>query len=176
MKYIKSITESVRGPVGERVNTLLSTMCIPHPSGIKGLYRFKASANAKCLTLDFSVNDISALTVIKELKNSMYVKASSDVVFNGYSMSKGKMYKIETQVLDRSSNNGEEYFLQKDLVNLLFDKEDELNLILNSKKNETFRDQQEQGRRPRFSMQNAIIKPKKLIPERTIDLNSGVIY
>ena len=126
VKYIKSITESVRGPVGERVNTLLSTMCIPHPSGITGLYRFKASANAKCLTLDFSVNDISALTVIKELKNSMYVKASSDVVFNGYSMSKGKMYKIETQVLDRSSNNGEEYFLQKDLVNLLFDKEDEL--------------------------------------------------
>lgn len=54
--------------------------------------------------------------------------------------------------------------------------DDVYNLILNSKKNETFRDQQEQGRRPRFSMQNAIIKPKKLIPERTIDLNNGVIY
>jgi len=126
VKYIKSITESVRGPVGERVNVLLSSMCIPHPSGIVGLYRFIAHDDAKCLTLDFSVDDISALTVIRELKNSMYVKASSDVVFNGYNMAKGKIYKIEMQVLDRSSNNGEEYFLQKDLVNLLFDKEDEL--------------------------------------------------
>lgn len=49
-------------------------------------------------------------------------------------------------------------------------------LVLNTKKNETFRDQQEQGRRPRFSMQKSIIQPNKLIPERTIDLNTGKIY
>jgi len=49
-------------------------------------------------------------------------------------------------------------------------------LVLNAKKGETFRDQQEQGRRPRFSMQNQIIKPKGLKAEKTVDLNTGKIY
>lgn len=48
-------------------------------------------------------------------------------------------------------------------------------LVLNSAKGETFRDQQIQGRRPRFSVQSAIIKPLRLKPERTIDLNTGII-
>ena len=48
-------------------------------------------------------------------------------------------------------------------------------LVLNASKNETFRDQQLQGRRPRFSMQNKIIRPLKLVPEKTIDLNKGTI-
>ncbi len=52
---------------------------------------------------------------------------------------------------------------------------DVYNLVLNASKGETFRDQQEQGRRPRFSMQNSIIKPQGLAPERVIDLNSGSI-
>ena len=49
------------------------------------------------------------------------------------------------------------------------------NLVLNASKNETFRDQQLQGRRPRFSMQSQIIKPMGLIPERIVDLNTGTI-
>ena len=54
--------------------------------------------------------------------------------------------------------------------------DDIYDIVLNSQKNETFRDQQEQGRRPRFSIKNTIIKPKNLMPERTIDLNTGAIY
>lgn len=37
-------------------------------------------------------------------------------------------------------------------------------LVLNSKKNETFKDQQNQWRRPRFSIMKSIIKPNKLKP------------
>ncbi len=48
---------------------------------------------------------------------------------------------------------------------------DVYDLVINASKGETFRDQQEQGRRPRFSIQNAIIKPKRLAPEITVDLN-----
>lgn len=43
-------------------------------------------------------------------------------------------------------------------------------LILNKKKNETFEDQQRQGRRPRFSIKNEIIKPLKLKPVKKIDM------
>lgn len=43
-------------------------------------------------------------------------------------------------------------------------------LVLNNKKNETFADQQAQGRRPRFSIKSKIIKPKKLTPVKKINL------
>lgn len=52
--------------------------------------------------------------------------------------------------------------------------DDVYNLVLNSKKKETFRDQQKQGRRPRFSIQNSIIKPKKLKPVKTINILEGL--
>lgn len=44
------------------------------------------------------------------------------------------------------------------------------NLILNAKKNETFKDQQLQGRRPRFSIKNTIIKKNNLQPIKKISL------
>lgn len=53
---------------------------------------------------------------------------------------------------------------------------DVYNLVLNASKGETFRDQQKQGRRPRFSIQSAIIKPKKLKPIKTINLTTGKIF
>ncbi len=43
-------------------------------------------------------------------------------------------------------------------------------LILNEKKGETFRDQQLQGRRPRFSIKNQIIKEYNIKPCLSIDL------
>ena len=50
---------------------------------------------------------------------------------------------------------------------------DVYNLVLNAKKGETFKDQQLQGRRPRFSMQSAIIRPKKLMPVKIINIVTG---
>lgn len=44
------------------------------------------------------------------------------------------------------------------------------NMVLNKSKNETFRDQQEQGRRPRLSIQSSIIKPLGLEPVKIIPL------
>lgn len=44
------------------------------------------------------------------------------------------------------------------------------NIILNSKKSETFRDQQLQGRRPRLSIKDKIISPLKLTPIKKINL------
>lgn len=47
---------------------------------------------------------------------------------------------------------------------------DVYNLVLNSKKGETFADQQAQGRRPRFSMKKQIIGSKGLLPVKKISL------
>ena len=44
------------------------------------------------------------------------------------------------------------------------------NLILNAKKGETFRDQQLQGRRPRFSMKSQLINAYEIKPCLSIDL------
>lgn len=44
------------------------------------------------------------------------------------------------------------------------------NLIVNKRKNETFKKQQTQGRRPRFSIKNKIIKPNGIEPVLTIDI------
>ena len=43
-------------------------------------------------------------------------------------------------------------------------------IILNSKKNETFKEQQLQGRRPRFSIKDKIINPLSLTPMKKINL------
>lgn len=48
-------------------------------------------------------------------------------------------------------------------------------LVLNAKKGETFKDQQDQGRRPRFSIKSAIIKEQNLEPILKIDLLSDEI-
>lgn len=45
------------------------------------------------------------------------------------------------------------------------------NMVLNKSKNETFRDQQAQGRRPRLSIQDSIIKPLGLTPVKVIPLD-----
>ena len=50
------------------------------------------------------------------------------------------------------------------------DSDDIYGLVLNQKKNETFADQQAQGRRPRFSIQSKIIKEKNLKPVKKISL------
>lgn len=44
------------------------------------------------------------------------------------------------------------------------------NIVLNASKNETFKDQQDQGRRPRFSIQKEIIDKYNLKPIKTIKL------
>lgn len=50
------------------------------------------------------------------------------------------------------------------------DSDDIYGLILNQQKNETFADQQAQGRRPRFSIKSKIIRSKGLKPVKTINL------
>lgn len=126
VRYIKSITEAKRGPNKKEIKRVpLSEMCISHPSEIECLYRFNAD-DSNCLTLDISANNINDVTVLKEAEKVMYVEVSSEASINGYALQPEKIYKIEMDVLNRNSKKGEEYFLQKNLVSFLIDKEKEL--------------------------------------------------
>lgn len=55
-------------------------------------------------------------------------------------------------------------------VDIYLIEQDFSKMVLDAKKNETFEDQQKQGRRPRFSIKKSIIIPNKLKPIRRINL------
>lgn len=59
--------------------------------------------------------------------------------------------------------DGNVWFYEIDCTNLY-------DIVVNSRKNETFREQQEQKRRPRFSIKSKIIKPLQLKPIKEINL------
>lgn len=59
--------------------------------------------------------------------------------------------------------DGNVWFYEIDSTNIY-------NIVLNSKKAETFSDQQKQGRRPRLSIKDRIIKPLRLTPIKKVNL------
>lgn len=102
--------------------------------------------------------------VIKETGEGVQVKSASieeDCTSFGPTSTWDKLY-----FADFAPNgiiNGEVRFYE-------IDANDIYNLVLNKKKNETFADQQCQGRRPRFSIKKLIIKAKNLKPVKIINL------
>lgn len=81
--------------------------------------------NTKVRTLDFYTDNISNIELVRLNKSAMRVFAKEDVQFNSYSLKKGNYYLISYSCLERG-NNGDEYFLQKDLVRFIKSNEEEL--------------------------------------------------
>ena len=77
-------------------------------------------------TLDLYVENISALSVIKKSNSSIYLEAKDSATINEFCLEKNGIYKIDFSMLDRSSNNGEEYFMQKSLIQYIPDFENQL--------------------------------------------------
>ena len=71
--------------------------------------------NTKVRTLDFYVDDIDAIEVIRMAKYSLTIRASKDAVINGVEIKKDNYYLLSYSCLPRE-NSGEEYFMQKDLI------------------------------------------------------------
>ena len=144
VQYFNAIEEKRREPSGELLYTPISQYC---DLTEWGLYRFNSnwyegitenripyytkrtrSGNLEFLyrTLDVSFGNIDAIKLLKKSNSSMYLKADSDASINGYTLSANKVYKIDFQTLDRSGNDGEEYFMQKNLIKYVPDCEKEL--------------------------------------------------
>lgn len=70
---------------------------------------------------------------------------------------------IFADLAPNGSVDGNVWFYEIDSTNIY-------NIVLNSKKAETFREQQLQGRRPRLSIKDKIINPLRLKPIKKINL------
>lgn len=81
--------------------------------------------NTKVRTLDFYTDSISNISLVKLNKRVMKVFAKKDVQFNSFTLKEGNYYSISYNCLERG-NNGDEYFLQKDLVGFIKSNEEEL--------------------------------------------------
>ena len=101
------------------VDTTLSTYAVSKAT-VPGLYEYNENwkikmnipRNTQCL--DFSATNIDKIKIIKYSKKGIVILADDEnCSFNGTNLQKGKLYTVSFETLDRSGNEGEEYFLQK---------------------------------------------------------------
>lgn len=124
-KYIKNIEkkENVRQA---NIHIPLKDYCNNFEENIYSLNdKWYSNENKEIKTLNIYVENIDNITVIKRNKNNIYIDVKDKCCINEDELNKG-YYNISFDVLDRSSNGGQEYFMNKGLVNKIPDKEKEL--------------------------------------------------
>lgn len=78
----------------------------------KWMKKMEIPSKTKCL--DFAANNIENIEIAKYNNNGIVITALTEgCSFNGIELSKNKYYTVQFETLDRSGNNGREYFMQK---------------------------------------------------------------
>lgn len=78
------------------------------------LWKEKTGVKDEVALLDFSADKIDSIEICKYNTNGIVITAlEKGCSFNGTPLEVGKQYSVEFQTLDRTGNNGEEYFMQK---------------------------------------------------------------
>lgn len=143
IQYIKNIEKVTKRPRGSNLNLPLKHFCTKNKNklfkfksnwydGVTNKIPYYSKGTGDSLrkffvkTVDFHIKNISAITVIKKSEKILYIEVKKLAAINEYKLEKNFVYKIEFDRLDRSSNKGEEYFMQKDLVKYLPNFKDEL--------------------------------------------------
>lgn len=75
----------------------------------------------KVRTVGFYASDLNQIEIMKINKKNMYVKALDNCYFQNNLLEKNHIYNINFETLDRSSNEGEEYFMSKNDITYLND-------------------------------------------------------
>lgn len=75
----------------------------------------------KVRTTGFYVSSPEDIDILKINKNSFYIKAKKDCMWQNNNLLSDHVYRITFDILDRSSNDGEEYFMSKNDVDKLND-------------------------------------------------------
>lgn len=91
-----------------------------------GLYKWNSnllSTNDKHKMLDLTIKNIKNIKYVKNSKSSITIITSGQAIINDFVLEANKTYIIKFQHLDRSSNNGQEYFMNKSIVGVLPSKE-----------------------------------------------------
>lgn len=84
----------------------------------------------KVRTVGFYASNLENIEVLKINSKNIYVKALNDVYFQNNLLEKNHIYNISFDILDRSSNDGEEYFMSKNDITCLKDSFNELSADL----------------------------------------------
>lgn len=122
-KYIKNI-EKKEKVIGANICIPLKNYCNKFEKNIYSMNtKWQNEESEKTKTLNIYVENIGNINVIKRNKNNIYIEVTNKCCINGEDLNKG-YYNIIFDVLDRGS--GQEYFMNKGLVNKIPDKESEL--------------------------------------------------
>ena len=141
VEYFTTIEEKRSRRIPNMKEERLSDYC---ELNINGLYSFNSKwyeridedgityrRNKKMRTLDFYIDKIENVKVLKICKSKMVVEALENCIFGDSCLEKGKVYDIGIDFLDRSGSSGDEYFLLKTAVSKLYDEEENLLEIFN---------------------------------------------
>lgn len=78
------------------------------------LWREKMSISENTAILDFSADNIENIEICKYNNDGMVITAlENGCSFNGMQLEVGRQYSVKFATLDRTGNNGSEYFMQK---------------------------------------------------------------
>ena len=84
-----------------------------------GLYSWNGNIldkNNKHKLLNIFIENIQNIELVKNSKSSITVYTKGNATINGVGLDANRTYIIKFQLLDRSSNNGEEYFMNKSII------------------------------------------------------------
>lgn len=100
-----------------------------------GLYRFNSKwyelfNTNKEKTLDLDIENVKSIQIINKTNDAITVLVLDNAVVNGYKLSKGKQYNINFGTF--GSVAGEEYFINKSVLNKLPDEENKLVNVLST--------------------------------------------
>ena len=135
IEYIKSCEEYIGSRLPEEACSNLNDLCTDK----NGLYYFNSKwyddidsegitykNGKKVRTTGFYASSPKDMDILKINKNNFYVKVKNDCFWQNEKLSKNHIYKISFDILDRGSNDGEEYFMSKNDINRLDDYMDNL--------------------------------------------------
>ena len=140
IEYIKSCEEYSGNRLSQELNENLSDYC---EKGENGLYYFNSKwydsideegftykNGKKVRTTGFYLSNPNDIEILKINKNNFYLKANADCYWQNDKLLKDHIYKITFDTLDRSSNDGVEFFLSKNDINRLADSMEKLSTEL----------------------------------------------
>lgn len=120
--YIKEINET-RTPKSLPQTTSFAEYISINNNGLYSWNRNILDNNQKHKLLDIYIENIQNIEFVKNSKSSVTVSTKGEATINDTRLEPRKTYIIKFQLLDRSSNNGEEYFMNKSIIERISSKE-----------------------------------------------------
>lgn len=123
--YIKEINET-RTAKNIPPTTLFSDYLSQNNNNLHSWNNNLLDKNNKHKMLDVYVNNLENINFVKNSKSSITIYTKGKATINDTDLEAKKTYIIKFQILDRSSNNGEEYFMHKSIIDKIPSKEEDM--------------------------------------------------